>query len=113
MLIKDLKLDMRGFSNYNIPATVGNPPVANNPLNSGEEETTSSCTIDILITEQIMMSPLFFGNGDASAFYNVTTMDWQFNFLNQAANRVWSRFDNDAVSRVDPRFSSIQFNGFQ
>jgi hypothetical protein len=101
-----------GFSNYLIVL---------NPVNTGSSAALMTAVIDMVFTEQIMMSPLFFGNGDASSFYNVTTMDWQFNFLNQAANRVWSHADNPYVALTPPLYTppspqiisaSLAFNNF-
>lgn len=87
-----------GFSGYTI---------VSNPVNELPIAQTMTAVVDLLLTEQIMMSPCFFGNGDASAFYNVTTMDWQFNFLNQAGNRLWSHVDDPAVSQITS--TSVQF----
>ncbi|HNE92509.1 MAG TPA: hypothetical protein PKG56_00090 [Chitinophagaceae bacterium] len=90
-----------GFAGYKI---------VSNPVNNTGSPATLTAVVDILTTEQIMMSPLYFGNGDASAFTGVVSMDWQFNFLNQAANRCWSHADDPAISQITS--SSISFGPF-
>lgn len=50
--------------------------------------------VDCVVTEQIMLSPLYWGKFNASGFTNVTSMDWVFNFLNNVGNRAWSHATN-------------------
>jgi hypothetical protein len=57
--------------------------------------TNTSAVVDMLVCENLFLSPFFFGKGNESGWYNVTTFDFQINFLNQAGNRMWS---HDAVS---------------
>lgn len=46
--------------------------------------------VDMLCTEQIMMSPLYWGKDNASGFTNVVSMDWVFNFYNNCGVRAIS-----------------------
>jgi hypothetical protein len=68
--------------------------------------------VDAVFTEQIMLSPLFWGKltQNQSGFINVTSNDWTFNFLNQAANRVWSH--DGTNSPVNDNSVLIAFNNF-
>lgn len=62
-----------GFSQFNI--------LSNTP---------SQAIIDCLFTEPIFISPFYFGNGNATAFIGVQTMDWNFTFLTNSWARMWS-----------------------
>lgn len=44
--------------------------------------------IDMLCTEQIMMSPLYWGKDNGSGFTNVTSMDWIFNFVSNPSRAI-------------------------
>lgn len=91
-----------GFSGFKIVANPKNPDDATAPA-------TLVGVIDMICTEQIMLSPLYWGGENASGFANVTSMDWVFNFLNQgAANRAWSHYNDDNVSKITG--SQVQFN---
>ena len=74
--------------------------------------TNTSAIIDMLCCEPLYLSPFYFGKSNESGFYNVTTMDFNITFLNQAGNRMWS---HDAVSvGVPTTITGIQatFNNF-
>lgn len=89
-----------GFSGYKIVLNESNDDVVPKVLTG---------IVDMICTEQIMLSPLYWGGENASGFANVTSMDWVFNFLNQgAANRAWSHA-NDVTKSVILT-SSVQFN---
>jgi len=96
-----------GFANYKIIV---------NPVNEGEVRANLTGIVDIWSVEQLMFSPLEFGSlqKNSSAFYNVNTMDWQFNFLSEAATRCWSHANypnnDDAHSRWIS--SSVVFDNF-
>lgn len=51
--------------------------------------TPTLAVVDMVVCEPLFLSPFFFGCGNASGFYNVTTMDFTLNFLSNA-NRFWS-----------------------
>jgi len=47
--------------------------------------------VDIMFCENLFISPFIWGKHQAGGFYNVTTMDFTFNFLSGAnGNRFWS-----------------------
>ena len=73
--------------------------------------TATQAIIDMVICEPIFMSPYYFGKHDDSAFYNVTTMDFNITFLGNAGFRMWS---HDAVSGPGTTITGIswQFNNF-
>lgn len=54
--------------------------------------TPCSCTIDLPVTENIMMSPFQFSGVDnnSQGFYNVSSMTFDFNMLTQAGFAAWS-----------------------
>lgn len=59
-----------------------------NPVSNGVDPVTA--IIDVLFTETIYLSPLHFTNSGACGFYNLTTMDWNFNFTSTMWARIWS-----------------------
>lgn len=74
--------------------------------------------IDMVCTEQIMMSPLYWGKDNGSGFTNVVSMDWIFNFLASPQNRAFSYArsfkglggaEGDAISYLDYVDGSIAF----
>lgn len=64
--------------------------VVANPAAVGAETVTA--TVDVGFSEKLLLSPFFFGPNSKSdnAFYNVTSMDFNINFVAQLANRLWS-----------------------
>lgn len=60
------------------------------------------CIVDLLCTEQIMMSPLYWGGSNASGFTNVVSMDWVFNFFNNAGIRAISFARRNAAGNAKP-----------
>lgn len=105
-------LSMYGDSNYDDVANRGGFSgfkLVQNPINNTNAPANLTGVIDMICTEQIMMSPLYWGGENASGFANVNSMDWVFNFINQgAANRAWSHYNDPNVSVITG--SSIQFN---
>lgn len=74
--------------------------------------TNTTAVVDMLCCEPLFLSPFYWGKQNESGFYNVTTMDFNFTFLNQAGNRMWS---HDAVSvGVPTTLTSVAatFNNF-
>lgn len=103
-----------GFTGYII--------VKNDPRANEEAPELQTAIVDILSIEQLMFSPLEFGSlqKNSSAFYNVSTMDWQFNFLAEAANRCWSRANRPESTWVSSQISfgpfinpAFKFGSFQ
>ncbi len=82
--------------------------------------TAASAVVDMVITENLFLSPFFWGCAckDNQGFFNVNAMDFNLNFLAQAGFRMWSHSNAPvAVSGADSVYSditaiSVQFNGF-
>lgn len=72
--------------------------------------TRTLAIVDIQVTEPIILSPWYWGHYNDSGFYNVSTMQFNFNFLNGAGNRMWSH-DNSTGTNVISNIS-YQFNNF-
>lgn len=96
------------FCNYKLVTNESSNAIANRTV-----------VVDFLFTEQIMISPLYWGKDNASGFTNVTSMDWVFNFLSQAYNRVWSHAEivaspitGENSVRVLDSTSNISFGPF-
>lgn len=84
--------------------------VANPPSNG----TPVTAIIDISFCEPIFLPPFYFGSSNRQAFYNVNTMDFNFTFLGQMANRMWSHCPVDAGIAGTPNLitaSSATFGG--
>lgn len=105
-------LSMYGDSNFDDVSNRGGFSgfkIVENPRNDLLVNQVLVGKIDMICTEQIMLSPLYWGGENASAFANVTSMDWVFNFLSSGpANRAWSHYNDPAVSVITA--SSVQFN---
>lgn len=81
--------------------------------------TPATAVVDFYVSEDVMMSPFFFGKSDENSqgFYNVNAMDFTFNMLANAGFRMWSHCNLAATSgaiRVESIINSIQveFNNF-
>lgn len=70
---------------------------------------TITAIIDCAFCEPLWLSPLYFGHCNGSAFFNVNSMDFDFTFFNQAANRMWSHDDQGGLNPITS--SSIAFGG--
>lgn len=66
--------------------------IVQNPVSNGVNPVT--CIIDVAFCEPIYMSPFYFGKSNSSGFFNVNSMDFTFNFVQNAANRMWSHDPN-------------------
>ncbi len=64
--------------------------------NPTSEGTPVTAIVDVAFCEPIFLPPFYFGNSNRQAFYNVNTMDFNFTFLGQMANRMWSHCAVDA-----------------
>ena len=60
--------------------------------------------VDVVFCEPLFLPPFYFGNGNRQAFYNVNSMDFNFNFVGNMGNRMWSH-DSKIVS--DPNYIPI------
>lgn len=64
--------------------------------------TTSRCVIDMVITEQILLPPFYSGGGMGGAgFIGLQAMDFNFNFVNNVANRMFSFDQSGAFGAID------------
>ena len=62
--------------------------IVDNPTGAGVPVTA---LVDVRFTEPIfMLAPFIWGKHQSGGLYNVNTLDWTFNWLSQAANRMWS-----------------------
>lgn len=76
--------------------------------------TIRTVVVDMVCTEQIMMSPLYWGKENASGFTNVVSMDWVFNFLSNPAIKAISYAKREIEPGRFVEFSSgsIKFSAF-
>lgn len=77
----------------NCPSQRGSFPftiVLNTVVTPSVNQQAVSAIVDMVLCEPLFLSPYFFGCGDASGFYNLTTQDFNFTFLANAGNRMWS-----------------------
>lgn len=93
--------------------------INNNPVTPTTSGTAATASCDFYTTESIFLSPFYFGAiaQDSQGFYNVQTMNFNFNFLNQAGSRLWSHNKLIATSgaiQVTSNITAItvQFNNF-
>lgn len=81
--------------------------------------TAATAIVDCLFTENIMVSPFYFGcaAGNQQAFYNVNSFDIDLNFQTQAS-RMWSHnagvIKTDGTNNITTAITSVamQFSGF-
>ena len=79
-----------GFANYFV--------VSNTP---------TQAIVDCLFCEPIFLSPFYWGCGNATAFINVQDMAWNFTFVNNPANRMWSHNTLGALAPAAISSSSV------
>lgn len=68
--------------------------IISNPV--GDGVATMTAIVQATFCEPLFISPLFFGKDNGSAFFNVNSMDFTFNFVsgtNSLASRMWSHDD--------------------
>lgn len=84
-----------------------------NEINDTDAPVDKVVLVDMICTEQIMLSPLYWGSyqKNEAAFTNITTNDWTFSFLNQAGNRAWSH-DSIGGGTIPDNGISVAFSGF-
>lgn len=78
---------------------ISNPPLATIGV-------AVTAIIDVAFCEPIFLPPYYFGNGNRQAFYNVNSMDFNFNFVNAVGNRMWSH-DQNIAGAPSPVFTPI------
>ena len=88
--------------------------IVQNPISlNGTTELTA--IVDIAFCEPLFISPFVWGKANAGGFYNVTTLDFVFNFLSGAnGNRFWSHDDSAGPNLAGPITSAtFQIGGTQ
>jgi len=85
--------------------------IISNPVQAVGGTAILTSVVDIAFCEPIFLSPFYWGKSNESGFYNVNTMDFNFTFLGQGANRMWSHDDNAGTNVIVT--SSYVFGGLQ
>lgn len=121
-LVNTIQNPLASSGNYNYQGSQSRGSfsytIVSNPYNDTDSPLELTAIIDMYVTEEIMLSPYYFGEGNGAAFYNVTQMDFTFKYLPGAANRVWSHSSPiitvGGVKTKASEFisSSIQFSNF-
>lgn len=62
--------------------------IIDNPIGNGVAAVTA--IVDVVFCEPIFLPPFYFGNGNRQAFFNVNSMSFNFNFVSNVGNRMWS-----------------------
>jgi hypothetical protein len=75
--------------------------------------TPSQAVIDAIFVEPIFLSPYYWGQGNATAFIGIQDMSWNFTFVNNPANRMWSHNQYGVNAPGVITSSQIAFNNFQ
>jgi hypothetical protein len=73
------------------------------------QNTPTSAVVDMVVCEPLFLSPFYWGCGNASGFYNVTTMDFNLTFLSNA-NRWWSHNQiagSNPIQNIQVTFSNF------
>ena len=83
--------------------------IVQNPISNGVNPVTAY--VDVAFCEPIYMSPFHWGKHEASGFYNVTSMDFTFNWLQNAQNRMWSHDNVLSAGANNITSGSFQFGG--
>lgn len=92
----------RGSANYKI---------VQNPQNNTGAPVVSTAIVDCLFSENLfMLAPFIWGKLESGGLYNITSLDFTFNFLTQSANRFWSH-DDSAGNNITS--ATFQFGGLQ
>ena len=80
--------------------------VVANPVSAGVPVTA---IIDVAFCEPIVLPPLYFGSSNRSAFFNVSSMDFNITFEGNVAARMWSHDDIGATNVITS--STATFGG--
>lgn len=97
------------FMNVSNRGAFSGMTIVTNPQNNTVNPAQLTAVVDIGVTEFIMMSPLLWDKQE-SGWYGVSTMDWVFSFLNNAAVKLFSLAPDASYTYVN---SSIEFSNFQ
>ncbi len=114
-LIGSIRSPLQGYGDSNDESVMSRGgfaywEVVSNPTSTGAAQVLTA-VVDLAVCEPLfLLSPYFWGCNNGSAFFNVTTMDFNITFLGQAANRVWSH--DTSLGALPITSSSIVFNNF-
>ena len=73
--------------------------VVQNPV-STDGTSTLTAYVDCCFCEPIFLSPFYFGKSNGCGFYNINTLDFNFTFVGQVANRMWSHYDMNGTNVI-------------
>lgn len=85
--------------------------IVSNPVNNSGAPATMTAVVDMVCTEPLFVSPLYFGESNASGFINVTSFDINITFLATAGFRMWSHMAG-AGTQTTITSAVAQFSGF-
>lgn len=110
-------LSMAGDSNFEDVVGrggFGGYRVVYNPINNTGSARTQTAYVDMYIQEQVMVAPLYYGNfqEEGSGFMNVTSFDFNINFFNNGANRMWSHAADPTISVLTDNAAQMYFKDF-
>jgi hypothetical protein len=78
-----------------------------NPVSNGTTPVTA--IVDIASCEPVLLSPFYWGKANASGLYGVTTIDFNWNFVGNMGNRLWSHDDIGGTNLITS--SSVVMGG--
>lgn len=78
-----------------------------NPIGDGIAPRTA--IVDVAFCEPIFLPPFYFGKTNGCGFYNINTMDFNFTFSSNIANRMWSHDDRNGTAVITS--STATFGG--
>lgn len=113
-LLGGVRNPLNGYADSNDESVMGRGGFAYWEIVANPQSTGAAVTaiIDLAVCEPLfLISPFFWGCSNGSAFFNVSTMDFNITFLGNAANRVWSH-DTSGTTGTPVTASTIQFNNF-
>lgn len=64
--------------------------IVHNPVQAEGGTAVLTSIVDIVVTENLFLSPLYFGHGNECGFFNLSTFDANFTLVGGSANRFWS-----------------------
>lgn len=73
------------------------------------QNTPTVAIVDMVVVEPLFLSPYYFGSGNSTGWYNVTTMDFNLTFLSNA-NRFWSHITapgSNPVTNIQASFNNF------
>lgn len=88
--------------------------VSLNPQNNTNQPQQLTGYVDLLATEYLFLSPLYWGAFQqiGAGFINVNTMDFTINFLTLGPNRMWSHAADPNISTLIDNSAQMYFKDF-